>query len=177
MKFLSIVILACLAFSNVHGASEFPTNFEELGEMYDQGTLPTEEETFGWWSGRCYAAKAPSKPIAGLLASRINIDPANGGDFPPKTAHQMMFFHAKKVPANYYDNDLSNFKDAIVQIMRSPDNQTFTTEEREGSLASTDGIPIFSLKKYSDFFVGRVSRYPEINSNIYGHCYYFKKVY
>ena len=82
MKFLSIVILSCLAFSSVHAASEFPTDFEELGEMFDQGTLPTKEETFGWWSGRCYWAEKPSKPVASLLTFRIYIHPDNGGDFP-----------------------------------------------------------------------------------------------
>ncbi len=174
MKFLSIVLLSCLAFSNVHAASEFPTNFEELGEMFDQGTLPTEEETFGWWSGRCYTAKAPSEPVAGLLTSRINIHPDNGGDFPPKTAHQMMFHRpTTKAPANSFDNDLSRFKGNVTQRIRDRGNQKFITEEKEGSLA-TDGSVIFSLRKYRDYFVGQSSHYLR---GVYANCYFFKKVY
>ena len=177
MKFLSIVILACLAFSSVHAASEFPTNFEELGEMFDQGTLPTKEETFGWWSGRCYKAKAPSKPRSVLLASHINIAPNNGGNLPPRTSHHMKFLRNRpELPMNYYDNNLPEFKDNVMAYMKSLDHQTFTIKEQWGSLASTNGVTVFSVKKYNNYFVGQSLDISHTIS-VYANCYFFKKVY
>ncbi len=176
MKFLSIVLLSCLAFSNVHAASEFPTDFEELGEMFDQGTLPTKEEIFGWWSGRCYNARKPSKPEAGLLTYRVIIHPDNRNDFPPRTAQQMIFVSDRRtLPANYFDNNLSEFKNDVKELTRMFDNEVFTTKEQEGSLVSANEFTHYSLKKYGDYFVGQVF---DLNTHtVIANCYYFKKVY
>ena len=195
MKFLSIIILSCLAFSSVHAVSEFSTDFEELGEMFDQGTLPQKEDTFGWWSGRCYLEKEPSKPRAVLLASRIITHPHNGGTFPSRPAHQMMFFRAgTKAPADYYDNDLSKFKDSAETELEEFKNRLFITtdssvikeEERVGTLMSTDNRDaIYSIRKYEDYFVGQVfslyttrgGRGSQLRRAHYANCYFFKKVH
>ncbi len=176
MKFLSIVIFSCLAFSSVHAASELSTDFEELGEMFDQGTLPTKEETFGWWSGRCYRGGEPSKPTAGLLTYRVIIHPDNRNDFPPRTAQQMIFVSSTGTPpANYYDNNLSEFKNGVKKLTRMFDNEVFTTKEQESSLVSADKYTHYSLKKYGDYFVGQIIY---LNTHtVIANCYYFKKVY
>ena len=191
MKFLSIVILSCLAFSSVHAASEFPTSFEELGEMFDQGTLPTEEETFGWWSGRCYYTSEPSNPFSNLLVSRLITD--NHGPAFPEPLHQMLVLaYIGSRLADYFDNDLLKFKDDVEEDINSKEAREFIATEKDGSLYASPTLLRshlnlnFALRKYKNYFISQSILNQNYTSrdnhewkvgDVYYNCYFFKKVY
>ncbi len=182
MKFLSIVILSCLAFSSVHGASELSTDFEELGEMFDQGTLPTKEETFGWWSGRCYDVLMPSNPLPNLLVSRMITDE-------PSKTHQMVFLrHGSKQAADYFDNNLLEFKVEVEELINTEENRRIIVKKRDNSLYAYTPLNLdFALRKYENYFIGQAivnqdgstsnGKHRWRAGDVYSNCYFFKKVY
>ncbi len=184
MKFLCILILSCLAFSSVHAESKnkAKTNFETLGEMFSQGTLPKKEDTFGWWSGRCYSTERPNKPLPRLLVSRIVIK-NDGPAFPEKDLHQMRVLEARiGSPANYFDtNDLLDFEDSVRELLRGSEEPiahgTFIATEKNDSLYASFNRNfklVYELRKYNDFFI--MTRYQK-DSDVHSNCYFFKKVY
>ena len=177
MKFLCALILSCLAFSSVHAESEIflteaNTNFETLREFFNQGTLPQRDETFGWWSGRCYNVVEQNKPLPQLLVSKlITTDTENGPAFPPKSLHQMVVLTKVHKSADYFDNDLSDFGLSVNKFINAPTSRIFIAKERDGSLY----VPNLSvlLRKYGNYFITQSLDGLEV----YQTCYFFKKVY
>ncbi|MBE8221525.1 MAG: hypothetical protein HAW60_02230 [Bdellovibrionales bacterium] len=207
-KSMFIVILLFLAFSNAYG-SDFnisllsttsianevnsSTNhpkmnnsdsiFNQLGDMFTKGKLPTKKSTYGWWSGRCYMSTDQKIPKNSLLASRsIKVGTNNGPAFPAKYAHQMLIGEALGKPADFYD-DISNQKDSLKNYIEKPEERKVLAQKENGSLASRYelGNLKFSIRKYKDYFVGQLTALVDYDSgsagSVYANCYYFKKVF
>lgn len=206
-KLIFIAISLFLTFGNAHGESSKiislssidainkvdssinPLNltssnsfFNQLGNMFVKGTLPTREETYGWWSGRCYQKHAPDSAIAVLLISRL-VAGEDGPAFPEKR-HQLFSIYPEDVkPANYFDNNLSRFQSTIENLIEEPAQKIIVTKKENGSWSSinTLGMRKYSLKKYKSYFILQLTTLEDVGSfktgDVFSNCYFFKQVY
>ena len=163
--------------------------FNQLGEMFSQATLPTKEETYGWWSGRCYDKSSPNNPRAHLLVSRslvIRDSADHGPSFPSKPdeiKHQMIFLERPGKPVNYYDNNLSRFQKAVEEELEGKEGKQIIAVEENGSLSSRydEGNLKYSIRKYQDYFIGQATLLRNDENgragDVHYNCHAFEQVY
>ena len=151
------------------------TYFNQIGEMFAQGTLPTAEETLGWWSGRCYKPDSPNRPFNDLLVFRT--DDSQGPAFP--LSYQTFGLYAPTAPAGYFDT-LTEVKriDVKKSLSRwfSPTAQKkngswFTRPTTEPKAYATE------LRKYQNYFIKRIFSSEGDKLTVIKYCYAFKKIY
>ena len=161
--------------------------------MFSQGTLPTKEETYGWWTGRCYDFQLPNSPQGQILVSRSIVikDPADHGPgFPSKPdeiKHQMVIYVAVDRSNNFDRRNLSKFKKDLKGYLEKGSERRLIAVEENGSLSyqRVSRNAKHSIRKYQNYFIGQLAllRDEKIGGidyragKIYGNCYFFKQVY
>ena len=149
------------------------TYFNQVGEMFTQGTLPTAEKTLGWWSGRCYKHDSPNRPRNGLIIFRT--DDSHGPGFP--LSYQMITIQKTMTPVNYYDT-LTEVKRMDIRkfIEKYSSNHDVTAREKNSSwFVKIDYAA--ELRKHQDYFVMRIFSSEGDELTVLEYCYYFKKSY
>ena len=192
MKPLFITLSLLLMFSNVHADklstvdettgdqslfNDDDTYFNQIGDMFNQGTLPTAEETLGWWSGRCFQPNSPNRTSDGLFVFRA--DDSQGPAFP--LSYQIFGFGRSNNPADYYDTLTDAIEVKVREFIVSSHARgfDFTAREKNGSWFTRETTKIYAqeLRKYQDYFVMRVFSSEGDELTVISYCYYFKKIY
>ena len=159
------------------------TYFNQVGEMFNQGTLPTAEETLGWWSGRCYRYDSPNRPINDVLVFRTDDRNNNNGPaFPPSYHYQMIALTYDGKPANYYDTLTDVKRVAIKKSLQrwvSSDHYMHTVRKNNGTWFTRGTTKTYAqeLRKYQDYFVMRMFSSEDDELTVFRYCYFFKKVH
>lgn len=175
-----------------------PANHDYFGELLtlwnNSSTLPAKAEFDGWFSGRCYRADNPQVPfgaIAVAMNRTIEIgNPNNGPLFPPETKQIHGYnlfgsgFQGTGAPADFFD-ELSPRKESWVCNMI---NQTRFFESQETSQGLEGFYPQGNIRyatktmvqNNQTYYISKItfdqSRYPVLAGQIFGMCYFFKKV-
>ena len=198
MKPLFIALSLLLMFSNVHADelstdqtllmsqadnitinqslfSDDDTYFNQIGDLFAQGTLPSARETLGWWSGRCYKYDSPDKPTAALFVFEYNN--SKHGPIFPRNIKMLFLVHKNSTSPDSLDNLTDDDKASVRKIIRSH-NDPVRVENNSWLTRETTEFYAMELRKYQDYFVTRGSS-SEGNelTVIHYYCYYFKKVY
>ena len=193
MKLFFIAASLLLMFGNVHGGelsaaqiladetidnqpvfNDEDTYFNQLRNMFAQGTLPMAEETLGWWSGRCYENDSPNNPINMLLVFRTTDSRATDSN-----SYQMFAIHASNQPADHYDTLTNGIEQDTKRLIDGSHNgYDFTTREKNGSWhTQTSSRFATDLRKHQNYFVMQFSTSAGDEFIVFTSCYFFSKIY
>ncbi len=145
-----ILFYASISFSgSSHGPlfeEKLSTHYEQVGENFNMGTLPSEEDIIGWRSGRCYTEENPDKPLGSLL---IGIRTGHSGHIWKVNKHKMAdfiqseFFYNEDINEAIYDDmEPRVLYDITTQITDYMNFLSYAIPE-EGSL-----VNIYDEKKF-----------------------------
>jgi hypothetical protein len=153
------------------------TTFEKVSQLYNNGTMLSQNQARGWNSGRCYHADAPNHPIAGLL---VGLDDQSNG--PIENQFKILVLTYDNISADYYDNMNSETvakTERSIQGYKSLMSPAYTFENSLSSDLNT-GNARYQTRISQNYLTVKIARREArnnkpANSTIYS-CYFFKKV-
>lgn len=156
--------------------------FQQLQKLYALGTSPSKEDLTGWFAGRCYKHGSPSRPEGALLTGvQKVVGDDNGPLFPQKSDFRIASLTSSRV--DYFDHLTTDKELEIDSLVSSIFGKLTTAVEIDGALVSKHETSNFEyrVRKYNAFFIGSMALlkdYRDLKSgDVYGACYYFKKVH
>jgi hypothetical protein len=150
--------------------------FHQLRNDYEKGTLPSEAELTGWFSGRCFYGRSPNTARNGILigAERAITNGDNGNDGPlfhpaaPKTDFRIAQSSIDRSGPDFFDaispDVESDIADALYPILDAPDS---AVQETNGILG-----PQTPIRKFEGYYISTMKK-PGADDMT---CYFFKKV-
>ena len=109
----------------------------QLLDMYAQGMAPSQEETEGWWSGRCYYKAEPNTPNGALMVVwQITLPPINGGanegplfpEEPPTRVFNLGVIGNQNKIADQYDHITPTVKKDVSKTLNSAEALPLNSE-------------------------------------------------
>ncbi len=178
--------------SEIHRVLVDNNNFEKLESYYAQGTLPSQDQIAGYWSGRCYLKTSPSVAYGNVLMAKLLTAPTpptpdDGPLFPPEepkmTFNLAVANHSGtfEVP-NRYDNISDSDKAHVIDLAKSAEFYKLTTTVVDHSLLSVHdaGNLSFSARAYKDYYLVKATVLRNQDAlqagDVFSMCYFFKRI-
>lgn len=158
-------------------------NFTRLKAMYDNGTLPSQTELTGWFSGRCFSQRAGDTAWGSLIVSEVEeVGDDSGPLLPPKQEFKIRTVGQEGYAPDTFDTITP---DAMQWIGDELKNLTGVSEAQsvDGSLMSaieTQDMLIdiqVHVKRYKNYFITETYGDIDAFTDPQSLCYYFKKVH
>ena len=160
--------------------------FEQLQNYFAQGTLPTQHEIQGYWSGRCYKKADPSEAIGMALVAkniRVAFSDKNGPLFPshkPDSTFNMCAVSSSYPAPDQYDHISESDKESLLNYVASEEFKIQQVSEiREGALSTRmTSSTRLAVRKSNGYFFAQISAVDKSGTDAYvaGYCYFFKKI-
>ena len=148
------------------------TYFNQVGEMFAQGTLPSAREVVGWWSGRCYRQDSPDEPTAALFVFEYNN--SRHGPIFPRNVKMLFLVPTNSTSPDYFDNLTDHDKVSVRKVIR--DHNDPVRVGNNSWITRSNGLE-FWLRKHQGFFIVPYMIFADDDRAVVKNCYFFKKVY
>ncbi len=166
------------------GGSGSISYFDQLVELYGNGTVPRKIDVNGWSAGRCFSREAPFNAENGMLIGFTSIRATNPG---PAFEAQPQFFlqtvFSDYYPANYLDGEIEwNDLTSIVSLLRRglehnllpaiPGPDSYISPRHSGD--GTGHFDSFYVRKYGAYLIAMypTDKNPDVADQF---CYFWDK--
>ena len=141
--------------------------------MYSQGSLPTKDELYGWFTGRCYHYKLQNTASGEILIGAY--DEADGGPLFPNP-FKIMFLFKYGGEADVFDELTPEEISSVSESIGKEISGKSEAKEVDGALESEvyGKDTRYRVKKFNNYYIGKML---DDKGSTHLNCYFFKKVY
>ena len=168
---------ACTSSGNCSGNPDY---YAELKKLFEEGTIPSNSEVMGWFSGRCYYEFARTTAKASLLVGFMDSVGGNNGPlFPDVFKFVALSYDSKS--ADIFDHLTPALEAEFSRIIESDKKRVQAPCVEDHSLSSSYvacgtygacGAMKLQVRKAQNYLLLKIMR----DNRLVAYCYHFKKV-